>query len=167
MPEYSSRFGLPLGNHIGGRGTGVIKTIDAGVFQSVEDKMIEGLVTVLSSRVIDANAVQLNPFFIPPIDKKVIITEVLIHSNTATLAGMTDVDFGGGTLSNVPVWLDAVDLSSMTTAESILKLAPTVPVVIIDGADGNPAAFFTCTVNTGSSGAADVTVDVLGYLIDS
>lgn len=38
MPARSARLQLPLGNYIGGRGPGTIKTIEAGVFQTVDDR---------------------------------------------------------------------------------------------------------------------------------
>ncbi len=39
MPRFSARLQLPLGDHIGPKSTGVIKTIDAGVFQNVDDRL--------------------------------------------------------------------------------------------------------------------------------
>lgn len=39
MPALSARLQLPLGNYEGARGSGTIKTIQAGTFQTVDDRL--------------------------------------------------------------------------------------------------------------------------------
>jgi hypothetical protein len=39
MPAHSVRLGLPLGDYIGARGPGTIKTIRANTFQDVDDAL--------------------------------------------------------------------------------------------------------------------------------
>ncbi len=41
MPRLSTRLQLPLGNYIGPRSPGVVKTIDAGVFQNADDRLMQ------------------------------------------------------------------------------------------------------------------------------
>ncbi|KKN31263.1 hypothetical protein LCGC14_0825790 [marine sediment metagenome] len=41
MPRLSTRLQLPLGNYIGPKSPGVIKTIDAGVFQTADDRLMQ------------------------------------------------------------------------------------------------------------------------------
>lgn len=167
MPTYSTRFQLPLDDYVGPISQGAIKAIGPGVFQTVEDAMIEGLVTVLADLQIDAQTAQQNGIWTVPVGKQAIITEVIAHSNTATLAGMTDVNFGGGLPPTTPVWLDAANLSSMTSANMMLKLAPAGAIVIIDGDATPPQSTFVAEVIAGSTGAANVNIALLGFLIDS
>lgn len=41
MPSYSTRLQLPLGNYVGSRGPGTVETIMAGVFQTVDDRLMQ------------------------------------------------------------------------------------------------------------------------------
>lgn len=128
------------------------------------------LVHVLSVTVIDAilDAPTVHKLFTCPTGKQAVITAVIFHSNTATLAGMIDVNLGGGVAAITPVWLDNQSLAGLTVANSFLEVVPAADVIIIDGDDSTPAnRTLNAQVVTGSTGAADVTVDVLGYLIDS
>jgi hypothetical protein len=137
---------------------------------AIEAGMLEDLVNVLSSVVIDAklDVPTVHKLFRVPAGKKAVIIELVAHSNSATLSGMVDVNLGGGAAGIAPVWLDEADLSSMTTAQMMLKLQPAGAVVVIDGDDATPAnRTFVAEVVTGSTGDANVTLDVLGYLIDS
>ncbi len=47
MPVYSTRLGLPLGDYIGARGPGTIKTIKADTFQDVDDAFPGAVGTML------------------------------------------------------------------------------------------------------------------------
>jgi hypothetical protein len=130
----------------------------------------ENAITLLSSTVIDAilDVPTVHVLYTCPPGKQVIVDHVLAHSNTDDLTGMDDMNFGGGAAGVTPVWLDAGDLSSMSTALSALKLVPAGAVVILDGDDATAAdRAFAVEVVAGSTGAANVTLDVFGYLIDS
>ncbi len=127
-------------------------------------------ITLLSSTVIDAilDVPTVHQLYTCPTGKKAIIDHVLVHSNTDDLTGMNDVNFGAGAAGITPVWLDNADLSSMSTALMALKLVAAGAVVIMDGDDGTLAdRIFVAEVVAGSTGAANVTLDVFGYLIDS
>jgi hypothetical protein len=105
-----------------------------------------------------------------PKRRRVIIDHVRAHSNSASLAGMNDLNFGGGPDGIAPVWKDAADISSMTTAQMEMKLTAGAAVVILDG-DASTAANRTFVVEVavsgGSTNPASVVLDVYGYLIDS
>lgn len=138
--------------------------------EAAEAGMLEDLVNVLSSTVIDAilDAPTVHTLFRCPPGKKAVIIEVIAHSNSASLAGMIDVNFGGGAAAITPVWLDNAALNSMTSAFMMEKKQPAGAVVLIDGDDATPAnRNFVAEVVSGSTSAANVTLDVLGYLIDS
>jgi hypothetical protein len=103
-----------------------------------------------------------------PKRRRVIIDHIRVHSNSATLAGMADINFGGGAEAKTPVWKDAADISSMTTAQMEMKLTTAGAVVIIDGDDATPAnRSFMAEVVTGSTGAASVVFDIYGYMLSS
>jgi len=138
--------------------------------EAYEAALEQNVVQVLGSVTIDAilDAPTVWKLFTCPAGFEAIITEVIAHSNTATLAGMIDVNFGGGAAAITPVWLDAADLSSMTSANMMLKLEPAGAVVNIDGDDATIAdRSFVAEVVAGSTGAANVTLDVIGYLLAS
>ena len=103
-----------------------------------------------------------------PRGKRLIVDHVKIHSNNADLSGANDINFGGGAAAATPVWKDAADISSMSTAQMELKLVPAGAVIIIDGDDSTVAnRTFGCEVVAGSTGASAYTIDVFGYLISS
>jgi hypothetical protein len=132
--------------------------------------MLSGLVNLLGSTTFDAklDAPTVHTLFHCPPGKRAVIIEVVAHSNSADLAGMTDVNLGGGPVGIAPTWLDAADLSSMNTSNRMLKLVPAGAVVTLDGDDSTVAnRDFVAEVVAGSTNVANVTMDVLGYLIDS
>ena len=108
------------------------------------------------------DAPTVHTIFVVPPGKKALIAHVAIHSNSASLAGMTDVNFGGGPAGITPVWKDAADLSSMTTVNDYLVVWPDSPVEMLVA-----GAAFVAEVVSGSTAASTVMIDVLGYLVDA
>lgn len=104
------------------------------------------------------------PLFLCPANHYAIIIEVVAHSNTATLAGMTDIDFGTGASLD---WVAAHDLEDMTVANDFKVIrADDAEYAMIDGDDATVAdRTFNLNIDEGSTGAAAVTFDVFGYLI--
>lgn len=131
----------------------------------------EKAITLLSRTLeIDANAdATLHPLFTVPPGKRAIIIEVIVHSNADSLAGMDDVNFGGGPTGVAPSWI--VGEASIAGVISANKF-----IVIRDDNDDNlfiegdaavaNARTFSMYVVSGSTVASTVTVDVFGYLVD-
>ena len=97
-----------------------------------------------------------------------IIDSVIIHSNSATLAGMNDVDFGSGAAAITPAWLNnETGIEDMTAANDWMILrADSDEFGMIDGDDATAAnRTFGMYVVSGSTGAATAVVDVFGYLV--
>lgn len=116
----------------------------------------------------NADAPTLNALYTVPPGKLCVIDSVVIHSNSATLAGMNDVDFGAGATATSPAWLNnETGIGDMTNANSWMILrADSDDYVMIDGDDSTAAdRTFSMYVVSGSTGAATATVDVFGYLV--
>ena len=121
-------------------------------------------------KVVDAelDAPTVYSLFKCPRRKRAIIDHVKIHSNAGSLAGADDINFGGGAAAATPVWLDAGDISSMTTAQMELKLVPAGATVIIDGDDATVAnRTFGAEVVSGATTTTTYWIDVWGYLLNS
>lgn len=100
-----------------------------------------------------------------PRGKRLIFNHASWHSNSATLAGMTDVDIGVNGGSQL---VSAQSLASMTSANVGLISWPAAVTITVDGDDATVAnRTVTVTVNAGSTGAASVKIDLFGYLISS
>ncbi len=111
-----------------------------------------------------------NVLYTVPPGKRAIIDQVVIHTPTGSLAGMNDVDFGGGAIGATPVWIDnETGIVDMTTVEDFMILrADSDDHIAIDGDDATAAdRDFVAYVVTGATGAYGATFDVFGYLIDS
>lgn len=111
-----------------------------------------------------------NVLYTVPPGKRMVVDQVVIHSPTATLAGMNDVDFGGGATATSPAWLNnETGIGDMTDVEDYMILrADSDEYIMVDGDDSVVAdRDFVAYVVSGSTGAAGATFDVFGYLIDS
>jgi hypothetical protein len=89
-----------------------------------------------------------------PSGKVAYITHVVVRDPTDSLAGGVDYDF--------TQWKQAVDLSSMTTANT--------DYMVLSGAGTKyqelaATTAFQITPSTGSTADADATIDVFGYLV--
>jgi len=87
------------------------------------------------------------------------ITNIIVRTPSATLAGGTDYDFGTGALCDT--WKQTVDLSSMTATTDYMVIDSENTKYTISAA-GSVIGIY---VNTGSTGAATATIDVFGYLV--
>ena len=135
---------------------------------------IENIAPVVLSRTVVADvmldAPTLNELYTVPPGKRAIITEVILHTPTATLAGMNDVDFGGGAAAITPAWLNnETGIGDMTAVEDYMVLRnDSNDIAAIDGDNATAAnRIFGMYIVSGSTAAAGVTVDTIGYLIDS
>jgi len=111
-----------------------------------------------------------NVIFTVPPGKRAIVSEVVLYNPTATLAGMNDVDFGGGATATSPAWLNnETGIGDMTDVEDYMILrSDSDEFIAIDGDDSVAVdRDFVMYVVSGSTGAAGVTVAVFGFLIDS
>lgn len=96
--------------------------------------------------------------FTVPAGKTAFIVQVNVRAPSATLAGGTSYAFGGTATCND--WKTAVDLSSMTTANTdAIQIVPATKFTLqVAG------TVFGMYITTGSTGAATATIEVMGYL---
>jgi len=96
-----------------------------------------------------------------PAGKTFYPTAVVVRDPSASMAGGTDYDFGSGALCTT--WRQTIDFSSMTT--------PNTDFMIVRGADVTKyseeaaASVFGVYVNTGTTVACTVTMDIYGLLV--
>lgn len=119
----------------------------------------ENAITLLSSTSsVDMQTAAKTTLFTVPTGKSAVITAVIIHTLSATLAGGTDFDFG--TDANCTTHKQTVDLSSLTaTTDSIVISFDDSKYPRLAAADA-----FGIYPSTGSTGAATAVIDVFGYL---
>lgn len=137
---------------------------------SYETSLQKSLVHLLSSTEIDAilDVPTVHRLYLVPEGKQAVIISVMARSNSASLAGMTDVNFGGGVAAITPVWKDAANFAGMTLVNSLQNMTISGAGGILDGDDSTEAnRVFNAEVVAGSTVPANVTFDVFGYLIDS
>jgi len=165
----TTRFGFPIADHTGAKGVGAITSINSGVFQAAEDAMLEGIDCILSSTLIadtSLDAPTVYPLYTVPAGKKAILRVIILHSNSASLAGMIDVNFGGGVAAITPMWINAVDFSTMTTVNSALISWASAEIIMIDGDDVTEAnRTLNMEVVSGSTAAGTAIVSVFGFLV--
>ncbi len=109
----------------------------------------------------------LNTLYTVPPGKLCIIDQVIVHSNSADLVGMTDVDFGGGVLAATPPWKDAENgLADMTAVNDFFIVrSDDAETAMLDGDDSTAAnRIFGMLVTLGSTGAANASITVYGTL---
>jgi len=119
---------------------------------------------------VNADVPTRNVLYTVPPGKRAIITQVILFNPTATLAGMNDVDFGGGATATSPAWLNnETGIGDMTDVEDYMILrSDSDEYIAVDGDDATVAdRDFVMYVVSGATGAAGVTADVYGFLIDS
>lgn len=116
----------------------------------------KGLMLLASVASVDMKTAGKTTLYTVPIGKNAVVTHIVIHTVSATLAGGTEYDFGTG--ANCDTWKQDVDLSSMTAATDVM---------VIDSNNtkytrSTAADTFGIKVITGSTGAATATIDVIG-----
>jgi hypothetical protein len=92
-----------------------------------------------------------------PTGKKLIIVHVVIHSASADLAGGTSFAISNG----VYAWVSGISLTSISDNTKFYQHARANGVVTTYAAGD----IISLVVTTGSTGAATVTVDLVGYLV--
>ena len=104
-----------------------------------------------------------NIFTVPP-GKRAVVLAFAAYKNSASLAGMTDVNLGGGPAAVTPSLLDAESLAALTTANMFKWLWPDVKVTL--NGDSSVLAERNCVVEVvaGSTGAAYVNIAAFGFL---
>ncbi len=85
---------------------------------------------------------------------------VVCRDPSLSLAGLTDIDFGTGATANT--WRQAVDLSSMTTADTDMMEIRGVDVTKYTSCAAG--SVFGAYINTGATAAATAALAVIGFL---
>ena len=94
-----------------------------------------------------------------PTGKTFYPVSVIIRDTSASLAGGTDYDIGTG--ANADTWVQANDLSAMTTLATDFKVIDSGGTKYTECA---AASEFGIKVITGSTAACTATIDVFGFL---
>jgi hypothetical protein len=125
----------------------------------------ENAITLLGSATVDLqNGDSKSTAYTVPTGKKAIITHVVIHSPTASLADGDDFDIGSG--ANADTWRQTVNLETMTATTDYMvipNIAATPTKYTLEAA----AAAFGIKPITGATADAQATMAVFGYLIDA
>ena len=98
-----------------------------------------------------------------PWGKVMVVTHVVIHSPTASLAGGTDYDIGSG--ANADTWRQTIDLSSLTVAGMDYMVIPSISAVPVKYTLEGAGNAFGIKPITGAVLAAHATMAVFGYLM--
>jgi hypothetical protein len=122
---------------------------------------------LLASVVIDGQVVTKQTVYTVPAGKTLIPFGVLFRSPSASLAGLVDLDIGGNAAAGD--WIQQVTLNALTaTTDYGLVLQPAQaagpPIVPVKKTLYAAATVFGIKINTGSTGVATFTADLLGYL---
>lgn len=118
---------------------------------SLKDKGI----ALLGSATVDMKTAATTTIFTTPVGKVTRIAFIVVRDPTASLAGGTSYNFGSGFRNS-----GVIDLSSLTTANT--------DYIVLDQNNSKAteiaaATAFAITVTTGSTAAANATIDVFGY----
>jgi len=130
----------------------------------------ENALTLLSSTSVNMQTNTKQAFFTVPVGKKMVVDFIGVRNPSATLVGAVDTDFGSG--AGADDWILQVTLAGLTGTTHTAKIAqpdqaagpPIVPVQKTVYVAGD---IFGCIVNTDSTGAATVTMDLFGYMMDA
>jgi hypothetical protein len=106
--------------------------------------------------------------FTVPTGRTLIPFAVVFREPSATLAGLTDLDIGGN--ANADDWIQQVSLNAFTATTDYgfvhqPEQAAGPPIVPTKKTVYAAATAFGIKINTGSTGAANVEVDLFGYLL--
>ena len=120
----------------------------------------ENAITKLSTTTgVDMKTAAKTILYTVPTGKTFYPTAVVIREASASLAGGTDYDIGTG--ANADTWVQANDLSAMTTAGTDFKVIDSGGTKYTDCAAGSE---FGIKVITGSTADCTATIDVFGFL---
>ncbi len=117
---------------------------------------------------IDMNTIAEIELYTVPLGKKAIITRIIVHSPSATLVGLDDVNFGGGAAGAGIVFLDNVTtIAGMTAVGDYLILVQAAGVH--EELDGDDSTVVDRTLNMdmvdATTNSATASVSVFGILI--
>ncbi len=124
----------------------------------------EKAIALLDSKLVDLqNGDSKSIVYTVPAGKRALITHVIIHGPTASLAGGTDFDIGSG--GSATTWRQTVDLSSLTTVTTDYIVIPSIAATPVKYTLEPSAAEFGIIPVTGATADAQATMAVFGYLI--
>jgi len=130
----------------------------------------EHAITLLGSATIDAQTTTKQSIFTVPSAKIMIPHMIKIYDISASLAGLTDADFGGD--ASASDWIQEVSLAGLTgTTHQTVILQPEQaagpPIVPVQKIVYEAAIEFGIKINTGSTGAATFLAALFGHLADA
>jgi hypothetical protein len=95
-----------------------------------------------------------------PAGKSAVVLFIVVRNPTASLAGGTDFNFGGGADGETPAFKSAVDLSGMTGTDDYYVITNNNAVITDVFSAGEEIGV---DPQTGATADADATLDVFGY----
>jgi len=130
----------------------------------------ENALTLVASVEVNMKTETKQTIFTVPADKVFVPVMVIVREPSATLAGAVDTDFGAG--ANADDWLLQISLNAFTaTTDYGILMQPAQaagPPIAPEKKTINVAGdVWGVLVNTVSTGAATVTMDLYGYLADA
>jgi len=125
----------------------------------------ENAITLLGSATVNLkNGDAKSTAYTVPTGKIAIITHVVIHSPTASLANGTDFDIGSG--ANADTWRQTISLTTLTASTDYIVI-PSIAATPVKYTMEVAAAAFGIKPITGATADADATMAVFGFLIDA
>lgn len=130
----------------------------------------ENALTLVASATINCQTTTKQTIFTVPADKVFTPIMLVIKEPSATLAGFVDADFGAGAAADD--WLLQVSVAAFTaTTDYGILMQPAQaagpPIVPVKKTINVAADVWGIKINTGSTGAATVTMDLFGFLADA
>ena len=127
-------------------------------------------ISLLSSTSINMKTTSKQTLYTVPTGKVLIVDHIHVRKPSATLVGAVDTDFGGDATPSD--WILEVTLAGLTavTHQAIIAQpaqAAGPPIVPVQKIIYAAAIAFGLIVNTVSTGAATVQMDLYGYLYDA
>ena len=130
----------------------------------------EKAISLLASATLNGQTLTKQTIYTVPAGKVLIPFGVLFRDPSATLAGLVDLDIGGDGAAGD--WIQQVTLDAFTAVTDygfVLQPAQAAgpPIVPVKKTEYAAAVVFGVKINTGSTGAANVEVDLFGHLVDA
>jgi hypothetical protein len=119
----------------------------------------ETAVTLLKSQVVNMQTVATVALYNVPANFTLYVHHIIVRNPTATLAGGTDYDFGD--VTNLNYFKSAVSLATLTSIDDYIIISANNTVLKEVPSGEN----FDIDVKTGSTGAANATIEIFGYLV--
>lgn len=132
-----------------------------------EPMMGTGSLAMLATITANAQTTTKQTIFTVPTGRTLIPFAVCFREPSATLAGLVDLDIGGD--ASAGDWIQEVSLNAFTATTDYgfvfqPEQAAGPPIVPVKKTIYAAATAFGIKINTGSTGAANVEVDLFGYL---